>query len=257
MIPNLIRRSAWEEPGWTIDEHTGSGPHPFSRTVAVIIHYTAASSTPENEASVRDYIRRTQRDYAVNRGYSIGYNWCVDRQGRIWELRGEDYKCAANGSATANDDPAILCLVNGADPANAPMIAGVHDVIEHVERITGRALTIKGHRDVRATGCPGDGLYAQVIDGTFRPQPPEPPTEDDDMPGPRYIRTPPPKYKGGPFFFVWDGSVRYADGGDVEFAKANGIPVERDPIADTEPAKAEERYELLHLSVMGSLPKAQ
>lgn len=180
MIPDLIPRARWEEPGWTVDEHTSSGPHPYSRTTAVIVHYTAASSTPETEASVRDYIRRTQRDYAANRGYSIGYNWVVDRQGRVWEARGDGYKCAANGNSTTNDNPAVLCLVNGADPANEPMIAAVRDVVAHVEDMTGRTIHIKGHRDVRATACPGDGLYAQVLDGTFRPTP-EPPPKDDDV----------------------------------------------------------------------------
>jgi hypothetical protein len=179
MIPDMIPRERWEEPGWTVEEHTGSGPHPFSRTTAVVVHYTAAPSTPETEASVRDYIRRTQRDYATNRKYSIGYNWIVTRRGQVWEARGDDFKCAANGSSVANDQPSVLCLVNGADPATEPMIGGVRDVVAYVERVTGRTVDVLGHRDVRATACPGAGLYAQVQSGVFHPLPPEPPTEDD------------------------------------------------------------------------------
>lgn len=179
MIPDLIERERWEEPGWTVAEHTNAGPHPFNLTTAVIIHYTAASTTPESESTVAAYLRRIQRDYAANRGYSIGYNWCVDRHGRVWELRGDDYKCAANGNTTTNNDPAILCLVDAADPANEPMTAAIQDIVTHCEKQAGRSLTVKGHRDVRATSCPGDGLYGQVTAGTFRPTAPEPPTEDN------------------------------------------------------------------------------
>lgn len=218
MIPDLIPRSRWEEPGWTVDEHTSSGPHPYTSTLAVIVHYTAAESTPENEATVRDYIRRMQRFYVTDRGYSVGYNWCVDRHGRVWELRGDDYKCAANGNSTTNLDPAVLCLVNGDDRANEPMIAGVRDVVTHVESMAGRSVVIKGHRDVRSTNCPGEGLYAQVVEGTFRPLPPE----GDRV---RYMLKPPPERAGGPWFLRWDGTWSYLTGRDRDLLLAEGVEV--------------------------------
>lgn len=182
MIPDLIPRTDWEEPGWTVAEHTNAGPHPFNRTTGVVIHYTGASSTPENEATVRGYIRSIQRDYAKNRGYSIGYNWVVDRQGRVWEARGDGYKCAANGNSVTNNNPAILCLVNGSSPANEPMTEAIRDVVNHCQQMAGDELTILGHRDVRATACPGNGLYDQVLNDDFKPRweqlPPTPPEDN-------------------------------------------------------------------------------
>ena len=172
---NVISRTTWEEPGWTIGEHTDSGPQPWSRALYVVIHYTAAPHTPEEYENVLQRLRSSQRSYVTNRGYSYGYNWQVDRMGRIWQIRGDEYKCAANGNSTTNSrGPAILCLVNGAEPANQPMIDGVRQVIDHCERQAGRQLQIVGHRDVRATQCPGAGLYQQVQDGTFR-------SEGEDM----------------------------------------------------------------------------
>lgn len=118
---------------------------------------------------------------------------------------------------------------------------------------------------VRGKTCPGTTKKRQVFDEilprarqiaaawTAPTTPPEvePPEEDDDMPGPEYIRTPPTgSPKGWPFFYVRGGDVRYADGGDVEYAKANGIPIGPDPDA----TKAGERYRFLHLSVVGREP---
>ena len=240
MIPDLIPRHNWEEPGWTVEEHTTSGPQPWASTLAVIVHYTAAATTPENEAPVRDYIRRIQRDYVTDpkRGYSIGYNWVVDRQGRVWEARGDDFKCAANGNSTTNLDPAVLCLVNGADPANLPMIAAVRDVVAHCQDMTGRTLAIKGHRDVRATTCPGDGLYAQVQNDIFRPE------EGEDVNSKLlYILKP---YTGAPAGLPWflrdAGTWSYLTGRDRELLVADGVPVYDD---------LRERYENVHRQVFG------
>lgn len=182
MIPDLLRRAVWEQPGYTVAQHTDAGPQPFDRAQYVVIHYTAAGRTPEDSAGVRNYIASIQRDYADNRGYSIGYNWVVDRAGRIWEARGDDHRCAANGGSESNTKgPAVLCLVNGDDLANQAMIAAVRTVVAHCEAKAGRLLTVVGHRDVRSTSCPGAGLYGQVKAGTFRPVP-ELPQEDEMQP---------------------------------------------------------------------------
>lgn len=250
MIPDLIERTVWEESGWTVAQHTGSGPHPFDESRAVIIHYTGASTTAESFDGVLSLIRSTQRYYATSRGYSIGYNWCVDRAGRIWELRGEAFKCAANGNSTTNIDPAILCLVNGADPANPAMIAAVRTVVAHCEHLAGRELVVKGHQDVNATGCPGDGLYAQVLDGTFRPVPQSPPPDptpppEDDMLAPIYLVRPPHAYRGRGAFLVQGPHFRYALPADVEWCKAEGhAEVEAD----------ETQYVLIYQSVIGYEP---
>ena len=171
-VPGSIPRETWEEPGWRIGEHTDVGPQDFGRCEYVAIHYTAAPSTPDQLTAVRDKLRSSQRSYVETRGYSYGYNWVVDREGRIWEVRGDDYRCAANGNTDSNSrGPAICCYVNGADPANEQMVEAVRRIVAYCQEKAGRTLRVIGHRDVRATACPGAGLYSQVQDGTFVPRP--------------------------------------------------------------------------------------
>lgn len=182
VLHDMIGRAVWEEPGWRVGAHTNSGPQPWNRAEYVVIHYTAAAGTPEDYDGVLAKLRQSQRSYVTSRGYSYGYNWEVDRAGRIWEIRGDDYMCAANGNTDSNSrGPAILCLVNGAEPANQAMIDSVRRVVAYCEQRAGRTLRVVGHRDVRATACPGAGLYAQVQNGTFRPQPIPPLTPEMTM----------------------------------------------------------------------------
>jgi len=170
MVPGMIAREIWEEPGWRIGEHTNSRPQPWDMAEYIVIHYTAAPKTAENYDEVLRRLQQSQRSYAENRGYSYGYNWMCDRQGRVWEIRGDDYRCAANGNTESNSKgPAILCLVNGAEAANWEMTQAVRRVVDHCQHRAGAPLKIVCHSDVRATQCPGDGLRAQVRNDTFRP----------------------------------------------------------------------------------------
>jgi len=169
---------------WQLVSQPVVGPScPLADIVQVAIHYTAAARVDPNTAS---YLRAIQRDYTVNRGYSIGYNFAVDQLGRTWELRGLDIKCAANKGRN-HDTLAIICLVDGDNPATDRMVNTVREVVTLIRRHAPNARRIVGHRQIGATSCPGTGLFSQVISGMFEPtaQPPtptpEPPPEEDDV----------------------------------------------------------------------------
>jgi N-acetylmuramoyl-L-alanine amidase len=130
----------------------------------VAIHYTAAPTVSRNTAQ---YLRSINSDYTSNRGYSIGYNAAVDQDGVTWELRGFDFRCAANKEAN-NYTFAILCLVDGANPANEKMIEGVKRIVNLV-KVRCKDSIIVGHRDLGSTACPGAGLYNQIKNGVFNP----------------------------------------------------------------------------------------
>jgi hypothetical protein len=130
----------------------------------VSLHYTSATRVNRDTAQ---YLRSINSDYTRNRGYSIGYNAAVDQDGVTWELRGFDFQGAANKGAN-NYTFAILCLVDGASPANAKMIEGIRRVIDQVNARCNGSLVV-GHRDVGATACPGEGLYNQIRAGVFNP----------------------------------------------------------------------------------------
>lgn len=170
-----LERSDWEEPGYTIAEHTSSPPVDWSIVTKIAIHYPGTNTIPAPSLdNFKATLRATQRYYADHRNYSIGYN-AVVWDGMTAQVRGEEYRCAANGNTELNRDAfAIQVHVAGQNddgqPANPAEVDAVRRIIAWCQERAGRELDIVGHRDLKATGCPGGGLYAQVLDGTFRPQ---------------------------------------------------------------------------------------
>ena len=180
---DIVPHSEWEDPRIPV-----TGPAPIKYKVKLVpAHYTAAVVIPDGDHSpvnatkeaVASYLRAIQRDYKLNRGYSIGYNFAIDQSGRAWECRGLSIKCAAN--VKRNDETmAILCLVDNNQPMNAKMVATFKALVSHIEAHFGRKMTVVGHRDIGSTACPGDGIYAQVKAGSLTPggaPTPTPPTD--------------------------------------------------------------------------------
>ena len=155
----------WQESGYTISGNTNSRPLYWPRVLKVVIHYTAADKVDTNTA---DYLRAIQRSYVSGRGYSIGYSYAVDRDGVAWELRGTHHMPAATKNHNSNSI-AILMLTNGQEPASDVMVERARDIIAEANRLAGRTLRIGGHRDYGATQCPGDGNYALIQSGAFKP----------------------------------------------------------------------------------------
>lgn len=185
----------------------------------VVAHYTAAPNLIDGDPGEQwgllpQYLRSIHHDYLHNRpqpdgspGYSIGYCVAVDARGEAWELRGFDIKPAATKGHNDHAWP-ILLLVDGQDAATPEAVETVRELVTRAQGQAGRPLAIRGHRDFAATQCPGDGVYGQVQDGTFRPRlvvadpPPvhtstpdldpttvsKPSMEDDDMPKPEMRR---------------------------------------------------------------------
>jgi len=239
VIAGQIDRETWEQPGFTVGEHTNSPPQPWPRAQYVAIHYTAGSQLPDSYEGVLAHIQNSQRSYVNTRGYSYGYNWAVDRSGRVWEIRGADFCCAANGNSRTNSDgPAIVCYVNGTDPANLLMTGAIRKIISTCSTAAGRLLPAVKHSDLRPTQCPGAGLAHQVDIGLFDP-------ENDKMN--RYIAIPPAQYRNPHrgSFYVHDGTVRYATSPDVDYARSQNFP---------ELELSVGQYELMYRNVFGTLP---
>jgi hypothetical protein len=170
-------------------------------------HYTAANTIPDD---IPAYLRSIQNDYTVNRGYSIGYNFAVDQTGTAWELRGFDFKCAANKDMN-EVTIAVLCLVDGAEAMNPAMVDTFQGVGAECVRVAGRPLFVVGHRDIGSTSCPGDGIYGQVVSGQLEPDDTQP------EPGPE----PRPPQQGDLMFTILDiTGTDVAFGGNMD---ANGI----------------------------------
>ena len=156
-------RSVWEQPGFTVAEHTTSPPVAPAMIDSVVIHYPGHDGVGDDTA--RD-LANSQRYYATNRGYSLGYNAEVDRAGVLWQVRGIDYRNAANKGAN-NTSVSVQMRVNLDEPGSTAAVTRVRRFVADVERWCGHPLKVLGHRDVGATACPGDAIYNQITTGEF------------------------------------------------------------------------------------------
>jgi len=157
-------RRVWEQPGFTVSEHTTSPPVAPAMIDAVVVHYVGAEVTSDPVT----WLRNNQRYYATNRGYSLGYNAVVDRDGIMWQVRGLEFRNAANKGAN-NTTVSVLQLVSGDEAANNAQVARTRRFVADMERWCRHPLTVLGHRDVGATACPGDAIYNQIQRGEFDP----------------------------------------------------------------------------------------
>jgi hypothetical protein len=125
-------------------------------------------------------IRSIYTYHVKGRGWKdIGYNFLVDRFGRIWEGRYGGVTRAVIGAHTAGYNSyafgtALLGSYGGTDPSNAALDAFA-DVIAwkfSVHKVDPRRVSyppslkqqpaIAGHRDATATECPGARLYGKL-----------------------------------------------------------------------------------------------
>ncbi|MFI9530757.1 peptidoglycan-binding protein [Micromonospora rosaria] len=131
-------------------------------------------------------VRGIQRDHQQGNGWSdIGYSLAVCRHGYVFEGRGLNRQCAANGDSQPGlnrDHYAILALTGRGrswwgssgggiwDTApTAEMKQGIRDAITYLRHYGGAGTEIRGHRDGHPTECPGAELWDMTRDGTFEP----------------------------------------------------------------------------------------
>jgi hypothetical protein len=173
-----------------------SGPSfEWSPVDLFVIHYPGGNELPTGDVGDIDFARhlRSSHSYYLSvRGYSYGYNAVVDWRGESWEVRGEDFRCAANKYVNGRSF-AVQLVVDRKDPATPAQIAAVNEMYAQACASAGRTLKILGHWQTTVkpytsstspgTDCPGAGIFAQIQAGAFgmpKPTPP-PPQEDDDV----------------------------------------------------------------------------
>lgn len=173
MTTPLHPRSDWVDPKYPV-----TGPSCDLRKIEYItLHWPGGSVSPAPgnwtpHETVVD-LQGEQKNYVTTRGYSIGYNFCVDYIGHRWILRGYDFKCAANGGSTSNTKGLAIQLKMDINQSPTPaMIDGTRDMVAEIRGRINRSLPINGHRDVRPepTSCPGAIIYRMIQDGVFEPQ---------------------------------------------------------------------------------------
>ncbi len=188
--PPIIARAHWGA-----DESLGSKRRSFAAIRKVIVHHTVTPGT-DPAAEVRAILRH----HTQARGFDdIGYNFLIDHGGTVYEGRwarayddgevptGEDTRgrgvvgAHASGYNTGSVGIALIGTHSSARVTDAAMRAlastiawkvGPRDIDPHGRDAFVRVgdgvrvefENIAGHRDVDATGCPGDGMYVRLAE---------------------------------------------------------------------------------------------
>ena len=172
---------------WGANEALRSGSPDFAPIRRVIVHHTV-TSIQEPDPAAR--MRAIYAYHVQGNGWSdIGYNFVVDNSGLIYEGRsagggrhdGEDVSgqgvigAHAAGHNTGSVGVAILgtYTADQVTPTDAALdavasIAAWKLGPRGVDPFAAGALI--GHRDVVATGCPGNGLYRRLPELRQRPR---------------------------------------------------------------------------------------
>ena len=181
---------------WGADERLRTtGPRYTGTIKAGFVHHTATTNN-YSEADVPKIIRGIYAYHVKGNGWSdIGYNFLVDRFGRLWEGRYGGITKAVLGAHTGgfNVDTFAVSAIGDYEKAAAPpvMVDSIARLMAWKLSLTYRdpnattVLTsegggtsryragtrvtfnvVSGHRDAGNTECPGKNLYAQL--GTIR-----------------------------------------------------------------------------------------
>ena len=151
----------------------------YGEVHAGFVHHTVNANN-YTQAQVPAIIRGIYAYHTQSRGWSdVGYNFLVDRFGRIWEGRygGVDRPVVGAHTLGYNDDAFAMSAIGNFDitqPSAAVLDAygrlfawklSLHGVGAGSMRqwVTKKYLpAVNGHRDVGQTACPGRYLYAQI-----------------------------------------------------------------------------------------------
>jgi hypothetical protein len=173
--PKIYSRAQWGADERMRDK---SSLHYFE-VHAGFVHHTV-NANDYTRAEVPGIIRSIYAYHVRSRGWSdIGYNFLVDRFGRIWEGRygGVDRPVVGAHTLNYNDYSFAMSAIGNYDikrPSRAMIEAygalfawklSLHgvDASSTRQRVGSRNFqAINGHRDAASTACPGRYLYAKI-----------------------------------------------------------------------------------------------
>ena len=180
--PPIVRRA-----GWNADESIVRGPPSIANRLRfAVVHHTAGSNSYSASESAA-IVRGIQRYHVLSNGWDdIGYNFLVDKYGRVFEGRGGGMTqnvigAHAGGFNTGSVGVAVIGIYNSATLSTAARAAlqnllawrldvghvyprGQYTAVSagsskwaagaHV-----RLRAVSGHRDTSLTSCPGNTIY--------------------------------------------------------------------------------------------------
>ena len=163
---------------WGADESLRGRTVEYGQIQAGFVHHTVNTNSYQPE-DVPAIIRGIYAFHVKSRGYrDVGYNFLIDKWGRIWEGRYGGIDKPVTGAHTyGHNDDAFAASTIGTYTDTEPTAATLDayarlfawkfdmhgvDPSSRVSLDGTRVNAISGHRDTYATACPGDRLYAKL-----------------------------------------------------------------------------------------------
>lgn len=163
---------------WGADESLRRESASYGRVKAAVVHHTAGSNN-YTQSQVPAILRGIYAFHVKDRGWNdVGYNFLVDKWGRVWEGRAGGVEAAVVGAhATGTNSEAMGISVMGdytkATVSNAAIDAvtrviawkaDLHgfDPTGYTTLVKKRVPTVVGHTTVGQTSCPGGSIINQL-----------------------------------------------------------------------------------------------
>jgi len=165
---------------WGADESLMTWTPRQGQVKGAVIHHTAGTNS-YTSSQVPSIIRGIYTYHAKTRGWGdIGYNFLVDKWGRIWEGRagGVELEIVGAHALGVNDETVGVSVLGNYQQATVTHAAvrGVIDLLAWKLALHGvpargyttldgsREARISGHRDVASTACPGISIYQRMTE---------------------------------------------------------------------------------------------
>lgn len=167
-----------EEWGSTLGRQATPRTHPIGATKGVTIHWEGPhmGSFPHSQCAGK--VRGIEKFHEQERGWAdLAYSGIFCPHGYVFEGRGVNTQTAANGSTDDNDDWYALCYLGGqGDPFTAEAKVACIEGVQWLRSEGDAGRDVNGHRDHKATACPGDVIYRWLGTADFNadPTPPKP-----------------------------------------------------------------------------------
>ena len=153
---NIISRSG--SGGWGARSPRNRQTVTWAARQEFTLHYSTGP-TSQTPRSIQNYHMDSQ-------GWSdVGYNFLVDKDGKIYEGRG--WLVVGAHAAPRNTQGIGVCFI-GSDNMTTAAKRAVVALYDEANRRAGRTLVRKGHRDINSTSCPGSKNYSWWKSSNFR-----------------------------------------------------------------------------------------
>jgi hypothetical protein len=152
--------------------------HPIGSTLGVTLHWEGPHMGTFPHTACAEKVRGIERYHEYGHGWGdVAYNLLVCPHGYIYEGRGAGVRSAANGDTQSNEDWYAVCYLGGeGDGFTTDGKAGMLEAVTYLRTEGNAGPAVNGHRDHKATACPGDEIYRWLNTTNFDTAP-----QGDDM----------------------------------------------------------------------------